>query len=149
MITQRAHAKKKLNLDFNKYYVLFINPKRLVKNVKLAREVIEKAKETHTNIELLYAENIPNKKMPIFYNASSLLLITSFSEGSPQFIKEAMASNCPIVSVNVGDVKDLIHKDKGSHIALANSIDLAKRLIQMEINGIITDIPEDLSKLTK
>jgi glycerophosphoryl diester phosphodiesterase len=30
-----------------------------------------------------------------------------------------------------------------------NSIDLAKRLIQMEINGIITDIPEDLSKLTK
>ena len=34
--------------------------------------------------------------------------------------------------------------------ALASaSIDLAKRLIQMQISGIITDIPEDLSKLTK
>ena len=30
-----------------------------------------------------------------------------------------------------------------------NSIDLAKRLIQMQISGIITDIPEDLSKLIK
>lgn len=29
-----------------------------------------------------------------------------------------------------------------------NSVDLAKRLIQMKINGIITDIPEDLRKLT-
>ena len=34
--------------------------------------------------------------------------------------------------------------------ALASaSIDLAKRLIQMQISGIITDIPEDLSKLIK
>ena len=30
-----------------------------------------------------------------------------------------------------------------------NSIHLAKRLIQMQISGIITDIPEDLSKLIK
>ena len=53
----KSYAKKELNLDLDKYYVLFINPKIPVKNVKLAREVVEKAKETHTNIELLYAES--------------------------------------------------------------------------------------------
>ena len=36
------------------------------------------------------------------------LLMTSKSEGSPQIIKEAMVCGCPIVSVDVGDVKERI-----------------------------------------
>ena len=34
--------------------------------------------------------------------------MTSFSEGSPQIIKEALACNCPIISIDVGDVKERI-----------------------------------------
>jgi N-acetyl sugar amidotransferase len=33
-----------------------------------------------------------------------VLLLTSFYEGSPNVIKEAMACNCPIVTTNVGDI---------------------------------------------
>lgn len=127
----KSHAKKKLNLDFNKYYVLFINPKRLVKNVKLARVVIEKAKETHTNIELLYAENIPNNKMPIFYNASSLLLITSLSEGSPVMVKESLACNTPIVSVDVGDIHTTLENVENCYVGPSDEDWLVEKVVRI------------------
>ncbi len=44
------------------------------------------------------------------------LLMTSKSEGSPQIIKEAMACGCPIVSVDVGDVRQRIEGVKNCYI---------------------------------
>jgi len=41
-------------------------------------------------------------------NAVDVCLMTSHTEGSPQFVKEALACNCPMVSVNVGDVEELL-----------------------------------------
>ncbi len=40
--------------------------------------------------------------------ASDVLLLTSYWEGSPNVIKESMACNLPIISVDVGDVKEVI-----------------------------------------
>jgi glycosyltransferase involved in cell wall biosynthesis len=39
-------------------------------------------------------------------NACDVLLFTSMYEGSPNVIKEALACNLPIVSVDVGDVRE-------------------------------------------
>ena len=50
-------------------------------------------------------------------NAVDAILMTSKTEGSPQVIKEAMACGCPIVSVDVGDVKERIAGIDGCYVA--------------------------------
>ena len=57
-----------------------------------------------------------------------MALMTSFSEGSPQFIKEAMACNLPIVSTDVGDVKEIIQKTEGCYICKNEPEDVAKKI---------------------
>jgi glycosyltransferase involved in cell wall biosynthesis len=53
-------------------------------------------------------------------NAADLLLVTSFSETGPLVVKEAVACHCPIVSTDVGDVKEVIKNIKNSHITNYN-----------------------------
>jgi glycosyltransferase involved in cell wall biosynthesis len=46
--------------------------------------------------------------MPWYYSAADAMLLCSDSEGSPTSVKEALACNCPVVSVDVGDVTDIM-----------------------------------------
>lgn len=58
--------------------------------------------------------------------AVDALLMTSITEGSPQVIKEAMACGCPIVSVDVGDVKERIAGIGGCRIVERDPASIAK-----------------------
>ena len=42
-----------------------------------------------------------------------MLLLTSVHEGSPTVVKEALACNVPVVSLDVGDVRELIGSVQG------------------------------------
>ena len=61
--------------------------------------------------------------------------MTSDNEGSPQFIKEAMACNCPIVSVDVGDVKEVIDGTDGCFLAERNPESIADCLEAAILHG--------------
>ena len=50
-------------------------------------------------------------------NAADCLLLTSWSEGSPNVIKEAMACSCPIVTTDVGDVNERLEGLEGCFVA--------------------------------
>jgi glycosyltransferase involved in cell wall biosynthesis len=54
--------------------------------------------------------------------------MTSTHEGSPQIIKEAMACNCPIVSTDVGDVREVILGTSGCFLADRNAVDVAAKM---------------------
>lgn len=44
------------------------------------------------------------KEVALLLNVVDATLMTSRTEGSPKFIREAMVCTCPIVSTEVGDV---------------------------------------------
>ena len=70
-----------------------------------------------------------------FYNSADLLLLTSLSEGSPNVIKEAMACNCPIVSTDVGDVRQVIENTDNCFISNPFPKDIADKIIEITLIG--------------
>lgn len=104
-LIDKKEASKLFNLNPNKKYVLFSSSfNNKVKNYPLAKAALEKLE----NVELLELKGYNREQVGQLMNAVDAVIMTSFSEGSPQFIKEALACNCPIVSVNVGDVSELL-----------------------------------------
>ena len=138
-------CKKKQNFDINKKYALFAssfnNP---VKNFKLAKAAID----NFTDIELIsLMKNLKREEINVLMNACDFLILTSFSEGSPQVIKEAMACNTPIISTDVGDVKELIINVKGCYIISYDIDDIIDKIKKVISFGQKTDGRKYIEKL--
>lgn len=100
---------KRNNLKNKRFLIGFPSDrKREVKNYPLFENIIKNLIQQGFEIETLEFSNFSREEMA--YNLSRLdcLLMTSYSEGSPQIIKEAMVCQVPIVSTNVGDVGVLL-----------------------------------------
>lgn len=95
-----------------------------VKNPDLAKAAMIKIPEA----ELVELKGYTRQEVNLLMNAADCLLMTSDREGSPQVIKEAMACGTPIVSVDVGDVKDVISETEGCYIAERNSDDITDKI---------------------
>lgn len=119
--------KQKVNWNPNKKYILFAGAfDNRVKNAKLAQESVSLIENT----ELIELKGYTREQVTALFYAVDAFLMTSFTEGSPQVVKEAMACGCPIVSVDVGDVADRIEGLEGCYIAERNPQDIAKKLVQ-------------------
>lgn len=118
-------ARKQLGWSLEKKYVLFSGSfSNAVKNPELAQKAIEKVPKTI----LIEMQGLSREEVVYVMNASDCLLMTSHREGSPMVIKEAMACGIPIVSVNVGDVKEIIGNTKGCYIAKYDAEDIASKI---------------------
>ena len=60
--------------------------------------------------------NLLHSQMPDFYNNISCLLVTSIVEAHPLVIYEAMASEIPVVTTDVGDVNEVITSKKSGFV---------------------------------
>jgi glycosyltransferase involved in cell wall biosynthesis len=127
----KEEARKKLNLDSGKRYVLFAADPDLQphKRIDLARKAVELARKEDGSLELLIVCDRPQEEMPYFINASDCVLLTSDWEGSPNIVKEAMACDVPVVSVDVGDVRTLFKGTSGYTISSREPAELAKALL--------------------
>jgi len=121
------------------------NSKDPRKNFKLLEEAIFWVKDR--NINLLNPYPIEPDSLPKYLNNSSLFVLTSYNEGSPNVIKEAMACNIPIVSTDVGDVRDVIGKTKGCYITSFNPKDVADKIKKAMVFGKRTTGREDIAYL--
>jgi len=115
----RMLALEKINWDAEKKHILFAaNSNRSEKNFPLAQAAFKSINKP--NIELHTLENINFELIPYYLNAADVVLLTSFREGSPNVIKEAMACNRPVVVTNVGDVKKVLGNVKNTFIVESN-----------------------------
>lgn len=114
----KNEARKILGLDNLKRYILFLaDPDRTVKDFNTANEAVSKLnKRFDEPVEILKLKDIPPNTVPLLMNAADIVLLTSFSEGSPNVIKESMACGRPIVATDVGDIRNVIGKTKGCHV---------------------------------
>ncbi|MFQ6082771.1 MAG: glycosyltransferase family 4 protein [Candidatus Aminicenantia bacterium] len=126
----KSKCRKILGLNNFKKYILFLgNPKIPGKNIKLALKAYNILKKTDENVEFLMPYPVPYNIIPIYLNAADVLLLTSYWEGSPNVIKEAMACNLPIVSTDVGDVREIIGNTEGCYICSFDPKDVANKVL--------------------
>lgn len=126
---KKSVALEYLGWDPTKKHILFgADPIKYVKNYKLAKSAFNLL--NNKTIELHNLSNIPNEIMPYYYNGSDVLLLTSLTEGSPNVIKEAMSCNTPIVSTDIGDVKQIINHTDGCFITSFRVDDVADKIIK-------------------
>lgn len=119
-------ACNKVNFNKKKHLIFVCNPNKRVKNFKLAAKAYGLLNSE--DIELNVVSGMGYELIPYYMYAADVLILTSLSEGSPNVIKEAMACNLPIVSTDVGDVKEIITNTDGCYIASYNPKDVAEKI---------------------
>jgi glycosyltransferase involved in cell wall biosynthesis len=119
----KIESRHKTGFSIDKKIIVFIaDPDRDEKNFELAKSsVAYYNRENPTNqAELCIVNQIEHQQVPVYINASDVVILTSKWEGSPNIIKEAMACNVPIVSTDVGDVKEIIGATEGCFVCKAD-----------------------------
>jgi len=133
---EKVQAREALGLDIDKKLILFAGAfKTTVKNPDLAQASVALL----PNVELLELNGYSREQVALLLNSVDVLLMTSFTEGSPQIIKEAIACNCPVVSVAVGDVLQVIDTIPGCFITSYEKNDIAQKLQQAISFGKLTE----------
>lgn len=138
-ISQRA-AQAEKGWDHAKKHILFpYDPSRDVKNYPLAERVAKKTGEQfNLDTELQVVYGVDHGEIPVYMNAADALLITSHREGAPNSVKEAMACNLPVVSTDVGWVRDRLPEVSNSYVCRSED-ELVDRLGEVLSDGSRSD----------
>lgn len=132
-LTEKHAARQKMQWADNKKHVLFAGAfDNAVKNAPLAKEAVALLQDD--NVELLELKGYTREEVTLLMCAADALLMTSLSEGSPQVVKEAMACGCPIVSVDVGDVKERLEGVEGCFVATSRKASELVGLLQKALS---------------
>lgn len=86
----------------------------------ILKPAVQELKEEGYDIELNLADRnikkIPQEEMPKFYNTLSIYVCVSKNEGTPLPVLEAMAMGIPVISTNVGIVKEAFGERQQKYI---------------------------------
>ncbi len=145
----QAVARQSLGLDPRKKFVLFpYDPLNARKRFDVVQAAVAHARKTVPELEVLPVFAIPQSQMPTYMNAADVMVLASQSEGSPNAVKEAMAVNLPVVSVEVGDTVELIGKTEGCFLVKRDPEEIAARVVEVCRRGTRTEGRKDIQRLS-
>ncbi|MUK65330.1 glycosyltransferase [Aliivibrio fischeri] len=93
---------KKLNIIFPS------NPSRPEKNYYLFKQLVLSLENQGIDVNEIIFDNLDRKQILEHLTSSNVLFLSSLREGSPQVVKEAVLTGLPVISTDVGDVRDII-----------------------------------------
>jgi glycosyltransferase involved in cell wall biosynthesis len=106
------------------------------KRLDLAHAAMEQVQKSLPLARLVVLQgDVAPARIPLFLNAADCLLVTSDSEGSPTVVQEAIATNLPVVSVDVGDVAERLRGISQTAIAPRDPRALASALLEILRRG--------------
>lgn len=122
-------ARQVLGLPLAAPLILFpYEPARPMKRYDLVEQAVERLKDQFPEVQLVCIYDKPHAVVAQYMNACDALVLASDWEGAPVAIREAMACNLPVVSVDVGDAAQIIGKTEGCYICQKTPADIAAKL---------------------
>ena len=122
-----SEAQKQLGLEQG-HYVLFSDVANTpIKRRDIAEAIVNNMGEKY---KLLIMCGVKPNVVPLYINAADFVLLTSDEEGSPNIIREALALNKRVYSVDVGDAAKQLKGLKNSLIVSRNALDASKAILQ-------------------
>jgi glycosyltransferase involved in cell wall biosynthesis len=128
----QAEARRMLGLPSDLPLVLFpYNPERTPKRFDLILQAVDLLKGEFPDLRVVAVHDKPHATVATYMNACDVLALASESEGAPVAVREAMACNLPVVSVDVGDVAKVIGATEGCYLVKREPGDISKKLAQV------------------
>lgn len=126
---EQEECRETLGLPQEKKLVLFVGRYTArEKRYDLIESAVNQLRIDGMAVELVLSHNESYDRIPLYMNACDALVLASDFEGSPQVVKEAMACNLPVVSVDVGDVAEILEGVEGCCICTRDPRSIAEKL---------------------
>jgi glycosyltransferase involved in cell wall biosynthesis len=127
----REQCRLRLDWDGEEFVALFAGtkPDTPRKRRLLAESACRLASHGGAPLRLHVAGAVPPERMPELMNAADCLLLTSSAEGSPCVVKEALMCNLPVISTDVGDVRERLEGVEPSWLCSPEAEVLADALV--------------------
>ena len=148
-LQDRGQARRMLGWDLSEPAVLFNAGKApATKGLDIAKAAIAQFRPGAIRLEIMNGE-VPPERVPLLMSAVDCLLVTSRSEGSPGVVKEALACNLPVVSVDVGDVAERLKGVYPSCIVERDPGEIAKAMASVLALGVRSNGREHVAHISE
>lgn len=120
------------------------------------KSIIETVNTDNQNVKAVLYGKVNNHLLPFWYNAADIFCLSSFGEGSPNVLTEALSCGTPAVASDVGSVSDIMSSEENLGVVIPSQEqskdDDACKVWQNAIEAIMHqeyDRKEQSSKMSK
>lgn len=156
----QKRSRKKFGIDEEMFVVGFVSRLVKVKRIDRLINVIEQVIKEKSNIQFVVAghgnlfqeikviESKSNGKVKLLgwvndienlISSFDVLILTSDNEGTPLILMQAQISGIPVVSTDVGSVKDIMLNNSTGFLVNASSDSIAAKILTLEKNRMMVE----------